>query len=186
MDSTHPPDPGSMTSGARDTAPVPASGTAAAPAGTADTPDQSRTEDQLPTADTGPLSAGSSNPPAAVGESTSPSTEVGHSAEASTKSPATVGESISPGADLTPSAAGQAPESVEAQAPSQAKAAESPNGETAKTTNAGATSDSRRVVTKGRTKEQAEQDASATRRLIARDLGNSPSADSHDRPPPGP
>jgi hypothetical protein len=117
----------------------------------------------------------------------SPSAEVGPSAEASTKSPATVGESISPGADVTPSAAGQAPESVEAQVPSQAKAAESLNGETAKATNAaGATSDPRRMVTKGRTKEQAEQDASATRRLIARDLANSPSADSHDRPPPRP
>jgi hypothetical protein len=111
---------------------------------------------------------------------------VGPSAQASTKSPATVGESISPGADVTPSTAGQAPESVEAQAPSRAKTAESPIGETAKTTNAGANSDPRRMVTKGRTKEQAEQDASATQRLIARELANSPSADSHDRPPPGP
>lgn len=186
MDSTHPPDPGSMTSGARDTAPVPASSTAAGSAGTADTPDQSRTEDRLPTADTRPLSAGSSNPPATVGEAMSPSAEVGPSAEASTESPPTVRESISPGADVTPSAAGQAPESVEAQVPPQAKAAESANGETAKTTNAGATSDPRRMVTKGRTKEQAEQDASATQRLIARELANSPSADSLDRPPPGP
>jgi hypothetical protein len=116
----------------------------------------------------------------------SPSVDVGPSGVASTKSPATVRESISPGANVTPSAAGQAPESMEAQVPSQAKAAESPNGETAKTTNAGATSDPRRMVIKGRTKEQAEQDASATQRLIARELGDSPSADSHDRPPPGP
>jgi hypothetical protein len=111
---------------------------------------------------------------------------VGPSPEASTKSPATVGESISPDADVTPPAAGQAPESVEAQAVPQAKAAESLNGETAKTTNAGVTSDPRRMITKGRTKEQAEQDASATRRLIERDLANSPSTDSRDKPPPGP
>jgi hypothetical protein len=87
---------------------------------------------------------------------------------------------------VTPSAAGQAPESVEAQVAPQAKAAESLNGETAKTTNAGAASDPRRMITKGRTKEQAEQDASATRRLIERDLANPPSTDSRDKPPPGP
>jgi hypothetical protein len=110
---------------------------------------------------------------------------MGPSPEAS-KSPATVGESISPDAEVTPSAAGQAPESVEAQVPSQAKTTESLNGETAKTTNAGATSDPRRMITKGRTKEQAEQDASATRRLIERDLANPPSTDSRDKPPPGP
>ena len=186
MGSTPPPDSGSITSGARDTAPVPASSTAAAPAGAADTPGQSRTEDRLPTADTRLLSAGSSNPPATVGESTSPSAEVGPSAEASTKSQTTVSESISSGADVTPSAAERAPESEEAQVPSQPKVAEPLKGVTAKTTNAGATGNPRRMLTKGRTKEQAEQDASATRRLIASELANSPSADSHDRPPPGP
>ena len=116
----------------------------------------------------------------------SPNAEAEPSAKASTKSPATVGESIAPSADMTPSAAGQASESVETQVPSQAKAAESPVGETAKTTNAGATSDSRRMLTKGRTKEQAEQDASATQRLIARELANSPAADSQGKPLPGP
>jgi double zinc ribbon protein len=167
MDSTRPPDSGSVTRDTRDTAPVPASATSAAPARTADTSDQSRTE-------------------ATGGESISPSAEAGPSPGASTKSPATVGESIAPHADVTPSAAGQAPESVKAQVAPQAKAAESLNGETAKTTNAGAASDPRRSITKGRTKEQAEQDASATRRLIERDLANSPSTDSRAKPPPGP
>ena len=49
------------------------------------------------------------------------------------------------------------------------------------------TVDPRRVVTKGQTKEQAERDAIETRRLIARELADSPPADSGDRkPPPGP
>ena len=49
------------------------------------------------------------------------------------------------------------------------------------------TGDPRRVVTKGRTKEQAEREAIETRRLIARELAHSPPADSGDRkPPPGP
>ena len=42
-------------------------------------------------------------------------------------------------------------------------------------------------VTKGRTKEQAERDPVETRRLIARELVDSPPPNSEDRkPPPGP
>ena len=88
-------------------------------------------------------------------------------------------------ADAEPPAALQAPESVDAQVPSQAKAADA--GGTGKTSDASETGDPRRVVTKGRTKEQAERDAIETRRLIARDLADSPPANSDDRkPPPGP
>jgi hypothetical protein len=93
---------------------------------------------------------------------------------------------MAPGADVAPPAAGHARESVEAQVPSQAEAAESPNGGNARTTNADATGDPRRMVTKGRTKEQAERDAIATRRAIARELADSPPVASGDKPLPGP
>jgi hypothetical protein len=107
------------------------------------------------------------------------------STEASSESPATVRESIPPGADAEPPAALQARESVDAQVPSRAKAADA--GGTGKTSDASETGDPRRVVTKGRTKEQAERDAIETRRLIARELADSPPANSDERKPsPGP
>jgi len=81
-----------------------------------------------------------------------------------------------PGANVESPAAGRVPDSVDAQAPSQAEAAESRKGGTSKTTNTRPTGDAHRTVTRGRTKEQAERDAIATQRLIARELADAPPA----------
>jgi hypothetical protein len=111
--------------------------------------------------------------------------EVSPSTETSSESPVAVRESIAPGVDVEPPAVGQAPQSVDAHAPSQADGAESPDGGTTQATRAGATGDAHRVVTQGRSKDQAERDAIATQRLIAREFADSPSSDSNDRPSPG-
>lgn len=175
VDPTRPPDPRPMTGEPPATASESKSSAPAAPAQTADTPNQSPTGDRLPTAGPLPSSAGSSESRATAGESISRSTEV-PSTEASSVSPATVRESMPPGANVEPPAAGRVPDSVDAQAASQAEAAESRKGGTSKTTNTGATGDAHRTVTRGRTKEQAERDAIATQRLIARELADAPPA----------
>jgi hypothetical protein len=84
-----------------------------------------------------------------------------------------------------PQLAAQAAESKDAQAPSHAEAVDSLGFGTAKITNARAGGDPRRMVTQSRTKEQAERDAIATSSLIARELANSPPADSENKPPSG-
>ena len=175
---THPPDPRTMTGGAPTTAPEPASSAPAAAPRTADAATESQTEGSLPSP------AGSSESFATAGESTSPSAMARPSTAASSESPAT----ISPRVDAEPPAAGEPPERAHAQAPSPAKAAESLDHGTAKTrtANARATNEPRRTVTRDQTKEQAERDAIATRRLIARELADFPPANSDDRSPPRP
>jgi hypothetical protein len=90
------------------------------------------------------------------------------SSAGSSESPATVGESISPSADVQPPTAEHASESADTQAPFPAGAAESTNRRAAGTTP--------RPATSGRTKDQAERDAIATRRLIEREVVDSPPA----------
>ena len=182
---TSPPDRGTTAGGARTAAPVAASSAPGAPPRTADTSAQSPPGDRPPTTDPPSLSSGSSGSPTAGGESISPSAEVRPSTEASSEPPVTIRESKSPGANVAPPASGRAPDSVEAQAPSRAEAVESPDGGPAKTSDAGGAGDPRRVITKGRTKEQADRDAIATQRAIARELGNSLSTDSGDKAQPG-
>lgn len=178
---TQPPDPRTAMDGARTAAPEPAPNAPADPPQSAASPTGSPTADSLPAGALLPSSGGSSQSPATVGESISPSAEAGQSTAGASKSPVT----ISPGADVEPPAAGQAPESVGARVPIPSEAAESLDGGTAKTAKARATNDSGRTLTRGRTREQAERDADATRRLVARDLADSPPY-SDDRPLPRP
>jgi len=110
----------------------------------------------------------------------SPSAKAGPSTGGPSESPATT----SLLAGVQPPAAVQAPVDMDAQVPSPAAAAASRDGGTAETTEARATDNTRRTVTQGRTKEQAERDAIATQRLIAREFADSPSADSDQAPPP--
>jgi len=117
-----------------------------------------------------------------VGESTSPSAKARQSTAGSSESP----RKTSPRADVEPPAAGLPAESADAEVPSPAEAAELLDGGTAKSTNARASNETRRTVTRDRTNEQAERDAIATRRLIARELADFPPVDSDDRPPPKP
>jgi len=186
VDTTRLPDRQTMADG-RSTATD--SGSKAAAGGTqnAYTPDPSPSADRLPSAGPLPLSAGSPESQATAGEPISPSEEPRPSKEASSEAPATVRESIPPDAGAEPPAAPQVPGSADAQTPSRAKAGESVADGTAKTSHTTETNDPRRVATKGRTKAQAERDATETRRLIARELAVSRPANSDDRkPPPGP
>lgn len=171
VNTAHPPDSRTMTGGARTTAPEPVSSAPAAPPRTADTPTESP-------AASPPPRAGLSESPATMRESISPSTKARPSTAGSSESPTT----ISPRADVEPPTAGQPPQSADALVPSPAEAAESP----AKTNKARATNDTRHTVMRDRTKEQAERDAIATRRLVARELADFPPADSGERPPPTP
>ena len=157
LNPTHPPNLRTLTDEGRATAPEPASSAPAVLVEPADNPKQSPTGDSL-------TAAGSLPSPAV-----------------SFESPATGRESISPRAE-----AGLAPESEKAQAPSQAEATDSLDDGTAKIIRARAADDPRRMVTPARTREQAERDSTATRRLIARELANSPPGDSENKPPPGP
>ena len=168
--STQPPDPRTVMDGARTAAPEPAPSTPAAPQA-ADSPIGSPTPDSPPTTVLVPSTAGSSQSPATVGESISPGAEEGHSTTGASKSATTT----SLRADIAPRAAGQAPESVSAETPLRTEAAESVDGGTPKTGKARATNDSNRTLTRSRTREQAERDADATRRLVARELADSPS-----------
>jgi len=87
--------------------------------------------------------------------------------------------------EAQPSATVQKRES--AGAPPKAETAESVDGGTAKTRNAPSTGDTRpRAVAPQRTKEQAERDASATQRLIERELGDAARAGSGSSSPPRP
>jgi hypothetical protein len=170
---THPPSLRTMAGGESKTPPESASSTPAAQAEPAENPKQSPTEDPLPTAGPLPLSAGSFESPATGRESISPSAEAGPSTTGSSESSATTRDSRSLGADAAPPVAGQAPESENAQGPSHAGAVESLGGGTAKITNARGNGDPR-VVMQSRRKEQAERDAIATQRLIARELTDAP------------
>jgi len=159
------PDPGTM-----DTAPAagpgPASGAPTAPSQAADTQTETRASpdgNSLP-------SAGS----------------VTHPAEAS-QSPPTPGESISPSAEAGAPPSKQTSASPDAQSSSRTNSTQSTVGKTAKTTTPRPAIDTRSsTVTQARTPEQAERDALATRRLIERELGNSPRAEStNNEPSPG-
>jgi hypothetical protein len=78
----------------------------------------------------------------------------------------------------------QAPESAAAQPPSGSGNAGSIDGGTAKTGSAPASGDARRrAPTPQRSKEQADRDASATQRLIERELGDPRRSDSDTKPP---
>src|SRR5262249_61329492 len=95
------------------------------------------------------------------------------------KSPASAREPRSRGAEVRPPTGEQPLETVAEQVASPPETTKSPVGGTAKTTTARATSDPRlRTPTQARSTEQAERDAIATRRLIARELADSPQADS--------
>ena len=166
---TQPPDSRIVMDGVRTPAPEPAPSTPAAPQA-AESPTGSPTPDSPPTTVLQPSSAGLSQSPPTVGESISPGAEVGQSTTGASKSATTTPS----GADVEPRVAGQ-PESVRAETPLRTEAAESVNGGTAKTAKARATNDSNRTSTRGRTREQAERDADATRRLVARELADSPS-----------
>lgn len=174
---TRPPDPQTITSGARTTAPEAASSAPAAAPRTADTAVESPTGGSLPAAASRPSPAGPSGLPAAAGES-SQSAKAPPATAGSSESPAT----ILPHMDAELPAAGQPPVSADTRASSPAGAAES----APKTTNARAANDTGRTVIRDRAKEQAERDAIATRRLIARELADLPPADSDDRLPPRP
>jgi hypothetical protein len=178
VNSTRPPDPQTVTGGAPTTAPEPASSALAAPPRVAITPRES------PTVGTLPSTAGSSESPAAVRESTSPIAKARPSTAVSSESEVT----ISPRVNAEPPAAGRPPESAHAQMPSPAEATESPNRGTAETTTtkASATNETRRTGMRDQTKEQAQRDAIATQRLIARELADFPPAHSDDRSPPRP
>jgi len=165
---TQPPDSRTVMDGARTAAPEPAPSTPAAPQA-ADSPTGSPTPDSAPTTVLVPSSAGSSQSPA-TGESISPGAGAGQSTAGASKSATTT----SPGPDVEPRATGQAPESVSTETPFRTVAAESVDGGTPKAGKARATNDSNRTLTRGRTREQAERDADATRRLVARELANSP------------
>ena len=172
MNPAQPPSQRTITGGGSATAPESASSAPAAQAVAAENPKQSPTEDPVPSAGPQPSSGGSS--PATERESIPPNAELGPSTAGSSESSATARDSRSLGANAMPPAAGQAPHREDAQAPSRAGAAESLGGGTAKITDARGNGDSGRMVTQGRSKEQAERDAAATQRLIARELSNSP------------
>ena len=180
---THPPDPRTMTGEARTTEPEPASSGPAAQPRAANAPTESPTGGSHPTVGSLPSSAGSSESPA-MGETTSPSAKTRPSTAVSSESSVT----ISPRLNVEPPAAGTPPESAHAQVPSPVEATESPERATAKsrTTKASATNETRRSDARDQTKEQAQRDAIATQRLIARELADFPPADSDDRSPPKP
>jgi hypothetical protein len=183
---THPPDLQTMTDEGRAIVPEPASSAPAVAAEPADTPKQPPTGDALTTADSRPSSAASFELPTTGRESISPAAEASPSTASSSESSASAREIRSHGADVAaPQLAAQAPESKDAQAPSHAEAADSLGYGTAKITSVRAGGDPRRMVTQGRTKEQAERDAIATSSLIERELANSPPADSENKPPSG-
>jgi len=186
MSPTNPPNLPTTTDGGNATTPEPVSSAPAVPAEPADNTKRSPTGDPLTDAGSLPSPAVPVESPALGRESSSPRSETGPSTEASSKSSATVLKSSAPGADATPQVAGQSPESEDAQGPSHAEAAESLGDGTATLTSAPAAGDHRRMVTQGRTKEQAKRDAIATSSLIARELANSPPADSENKSPPRP
>jgi len=162
---TRSPDPGTV-----DTAPTaepgPASGAPTAPSQAPDTQTEAR---ESP--------AGNSLPTA--GPVTQP-------AEAS-PSPPTPRESTSPSAEAGAPASKQTSASPDAQSSSRTKSTESAVGKTGKTTTPRPAVDTRSsTVTQARTPEQAERDALATRRLIERELANSPRGEStNSEPSPG-
>jgi hypothetical protein len=165
VNSTRSPDPGTV-----DTAPAagpgPAPGAPAAPSQAADTQAETR-----------------ESPPANSSPTAGPVTQP---AEAS-QSPPTPRESISPSAEAGAPASKQTSASPDAQSSSRTNSAQSAVGKTAKTTTPRPAIDTRSsTVTQARTPEQAERDALATRRLIERELGNSPRAEStNSEPSPG-
>lgn len=107
-------------------------------------------------------------------------------AESST-SPPTLPDSTSPRVEPSPPVTKQTPHRVGARLPPRPKPSQSSVGKTAKTTTPPPASDAgSSAVTQARTAEQAERDALATQRLIERELGTSPRADStNDQPSSG-
>ena len=162
---TRSPDPGTVG-----TAPAAGPGTApgapTAPSQPADTETETRASpagNSLPT-------AGSVTQPAEVSQS-----------------PPTPRESISPNSEAGAPPSKQTSASLDTQSSSRSSSTQSAVGKTAKTTTPRPAIDARSsTVTPARTPEQAERDALATRRLIERELGNSPRAEStNNEPSPG-
>jgi hypothetical protein len=92
----------------------------------------------------------------------------------------------SAGADIAPRVAVSPAENADAPAPASRQTVQAGAVKGAADKGRGAGEARRRAGQQGRTKEQAERDALATQRLIARDLGATPRAPSGAQPAPAP
>lgn len=119
-------------------------------------------------------------------DSTSPSSESAPPVTGTSDSPTKAAESTAPAAKVqAPPVIDPASKSMAARKPSGTATSTSSRAGTAKTATTHASSTQpHSTAAPARTTEQEERDAIATRRLIERDLGNSPQATSSDRPPP--
>ena len=196
VNETHPPDPRTVAGAGSTTAPEPVPSAPGVP------PETAVTRTESPSGAALPSSAAPLESPATAGESTAPSAKGEPSTTGSSESPAVTSapanlqppaaqRATSPPADVQPQVTERTPANRDAQnrvarVPSPTAGAVSADGATAETSKARATNDTRRQVTQARTKEQAERDAIATQRLIAREFAESPPADSAVAPPPRP
>jgi hypothetical protein len=167
----------------------PTMSTPAAAPQAADTPTKSSEpppENPPSTAGSPPSSASAPEPSAPVRQSSSPNGESGPPVAEAPDSSAKAAESTASEAKVQPPPViDPASKSMAARKPSGTVTEKSSRAGTAKTTTARASSTpAHSIGAPVRTTEQEERDAIATRRLIERDLANSPLATSGDKAPP--
>jgi hypothetical protein len=139
-----------------------------------------------PTTSTPAVAPPTADTPGKPVDSTSPGSESAPPAADTSDSPAKAAESTAPETKVQPPLViDPASKRMAAQKPSGTATAKSSTAGTARTATAHASSaQPHGAGAPVRTTEQEERDALATRRLIERDLANSPQATSGDKPPP--